>query len=98
MLEEELAIKLTDVDARCKSNTHRITDMEKRQDDLDSLVTAVAVMATKQETIEKDVTEIKSDVKSLAGKPGKRWDRFIDKVLWAIVGFAIAYMLSQVWR
>ena len=96
MTNEEMGLKLTEVDQRAKSNTHRIEDIEKKQDNLDSLVTSVAVMATKQAVIENDVTEIKSDVKCLTGKSGKRWDTIVDRVIWAIVASAVGYFLAQV--
>lgn len=31
MNEQEVAVKLTEVEARCKSNTHRLDNVEKRQ-------------------------------------------------------------------
>ena len=31
MNEQEVAVKLTEVDARCKYNTHRLDNVEKRQ-------------------------------------------------------------------
>ena len=95
MTNEELGLKLTEVDQRGKSNTHRIEEVEKRQDNLDSLVTSVAVMATKQETIEKDVTEIKNNVKTLTEKPGKRWDAIVDRIIWAAVAIAVGYLLAR---
>ena len=95
MTNEEIAAKLSDVEARGKSNTHRIDEVEKKQCDLDKLVTAVAVMATKQEAIETDVTEIKADVKTLTGKPGKRFEVLMDKAAWLVIATAIGYLLAQ---
>ena len=88
--------RLTDVEARCRSNTHRIDDLEKRQDNLDELVSTVKVLAVREENVESDVKEIKSDVKDLASKPAKRWDDFVEKVIWlvaaAVIGFALAHI------
>ena len=96
MTNEEIMQTLTETDARCKSNTHRLDKMERRQDELDELVTSVALMAQRQETVENDVKEIKADVKTLAEKPAKRWETFTEKVLWvliaAVLGFALASM------
>ena len=36
MNEQEVAVKLTEVEARCKSNTHRLDNVEKRQNALDT--------------------------------------------------------------
>ena len=51
MTPEEMAVALERVDQRGKSNTHRIEDLETRQDNLDKLVTSVEVLATRQETV-----------------------------------------------
>ena len=48
MNEQEMAVKLAEVDARSKSNTHRLNDVEEKVDTLQRLTTAVEVMATEQ--------------------------------------------------
>lgn len=87
--------RLTEVEERSKSNKHRIEEVEKRQDNLDELVSTVKVLALREENVEKDVKEIKSDVKNLTDKPGKRWDSLVDKIIWAVAGAVVAFMLSQ---
>lgn len=94
MNPEEMALKLTETEARSKSNTKRLDKVEERQDALDRLVTSVEVLATREEGVEKDVKEIKSDVKTLTSKPGKRWEGVVDKALAAIVGGFIAWILA----
>lgn len=54
------------------------------------------MLATKQETVEGDVKEIKEDVKAITGKAGKRWDSLVDKVLAVLAGAFIAWLLSGV--
>jgi predicted nucleic acid-binding Zn-ribbon protein len=88
--------RLTETEQRSKSNSHRLDAVEKRQDDLDALVGAVAEVRKDQEYVREDVKEIKADVKTLTEKPGKRWDGIVDKLIWAllaaIIGFAAAYV------
>lgn len=93
---DELKIKLTEVEQRAKSNTHRIEKLEQRQDNLEKLTDTISVLANEQEHIKSDVGEIKTDVKTLTEKPAKRWDAIVDKVLWAIVGAAVAFALAQI--
>lgn len=97
-MEQKLDIehRLTAVEDRAASNTKRLNEMEERQDNLETLATSVAVLANREEQVEKDVKEIKADVKSLTAKPGKRWEAIVDKVLWAIVGAVIVFLLSKV--
>lgn len=88
--------RLTDVENLAKSNKHRIEDVEKRQDNLDELVSTVKVLAVREENVESDVKEIKSDVKSLTSKPGQRWDSLVEKVLMMIVAAVVGFILAQV--
>lgn len=88
--------RLTEVEERSKSNTHRLEELEKRQDNLDDLVSTVKVLAVREETVENDVKEIKADVKNLTSKPGQRWDSLVDKIIWAVAGAVLAYILAQI--
>lgn len=86
--------RLTDVENWAKSNTHRLEEVEKRQDNLDELVASVAVFAKEQEHIQQDVKEIKADVKGLTDKPAKRWESLVDKVLLVLAGAFVAWLAS----
>ena len=90
---KELIIRADD---RSKSNSHRLDELEKRQDNLDNLVSSVKVLATKQDVMETDVKEIKADVKNLSQKPGKRWEAIVDKLIWAVLAAFVAFVLARV--
>lgn len=87
--------RLTEVEARSKSNSHRIDDLEKRQDNLDELVSTVKVLAVREENVETDVKEIKNDVKSLTEKPAKRWDSVVNTIITTIVAAIVGFMLAR---
>lgn len=95
-MEVNFEHRLTEVEDRSKSNTKRINEMEKRQDDLDDLVTTVKVLATREENVESDVKEIKKDVKDLTGRSGRRWDDLVDKFVWAIAAAGLGFILAQI--
>lgn len=95
-MEVNFEHRLTAVEDRAKSNTKRVDELEKRQDDLDDLVTTVKVLATREENVENDVKEIKKDVKDLTGKSGKRWDDLVDKFVWAIAAACLGFILAQI--
>ena len=88
--------RLTKVEDRSKSNTHRIESLEKRQNDTEKLVTSVAIIAEKQKDREGDVKEMKCDVKKLIEKPAKRWEGVVEKVLYTVVGAVVAYLLVKI--
>lgn len=87
--------RLSKVEERSKSNSHRLDEMEKRQDNLDDLVSTVKVLAVREEAVEADVKEIKSDVKSLTSKPGKRWDSLVDKIFMTVVAAVVGFILAK---
>ena len=88
--------RMTEVEERSKSNTHRIDEMEKRQNDLDELVSTVKVLAVREEKVENDVKEIKSDVKSLTSKPAKRWDSMIEIIIASVVAAIAGFILAKI--
>lgn len=93
MTQEEMAVRLVETEARSKSNTHRLDEMDEKVDTLNRLATAVEVMATEQKHQTETMAEIKTDVNTLGTKvdaiekkPAKRWDGMVDKVLYGLVG------------
>lgn len=89
------AVKLAEVDQRARSNTRRIEKLEEVQDEIRSLATSTAVMAQRLGEVENHVDEIKTSVKTLEDKPGNRWEKFVEKLIWLIVGGVIAAALTQ---
>lgn len=92
--EKEYEHRLTEVEERSKSNTHRLNEVERKQGEFVELVSSVKVLAEREQNVENDVKEIKSDVKSLAGKSGQRWESLVGNIITAaaaaIVGFICA--------
>jgi len=96
MDEKDIEHRLTEIEGRSKSNTHRLDELEKRQDNLDDLVSTVKVLAVREEAVENDVKEIKNDVKSLTSKSGQKWDSLMDKIIWAVAGAVLAFLLAKI--
>lgn len=88
--------RLTEVEERAKSNTHRVDKLEKQQDELFELTTSVKILAEREKNVENDVKEIKDDVKTLTSKPAKKWEGLIDKITVALIGALIGLILSQI--
>ena len=87
--------RLTEVEARSRSNAHRLEEVEKKQDDLSELVGTVKVLATKEAQVEADVKEIKDDVKILTNKPGKRWELIVTEGIKLLVVAVLGYLLAK---
>lgn len=94
-MDKEIEHRLTEVESRSKSNSHRLDDMEKRQDNLDELVSTVKVLAVREERVEGDVQEIKTDVKDLKNKPAKRWETLVSQIITIVAAALAGYVLSK---
>ena len=96
MTEQELSVKLAETEQRARSNMHRIEKLEQQQNDLNKLVTAVEVLASREKSVETDVKEIKADVKTITQKSGRRWDAMIDRVLYVLIGAVLSLLMTGV--
>lgn len=94
--EVDFAEKLATLEQRSKSNTHRLDELDAWRKDQSALISSVATLASEQKHIKSDVEEIKTDVKAIAEKPGKRWEAIVEKITMLLVGAAVAYALSGV--
>lgn len=94
-MDDGIQAQVAAIDARCKSNQHRIDELEADNKALHQLATSVEVLATKQEAIEENVNEIKADVKSLKALPAGRWEGLIKAVVTALVAGIVGFALAQ---
>lgn len=87
--------RLTAVEERSKSNSHRLDELEDTTKTINRLATSMEVMAEKQGQVADTVEKLDTKVTNLEGKPGKRWDNLVDKALWAFAAAIIAYILGH---
>ena len=80
-------------------NRHRRLDrLETEVGDLQRLTEAVAVTAANVSQLQKDITEMKSDVKCLATVPAKRWEAVIGYVMAALVSGIVGVIIGIVFK
>ena len=87
--------RLTAVEERSKSNTHRIDKLEESTEAINRIATSVEVIAERQVQMADSVGELDEKVTALEQRPTKRWDSMVDKAIGAAVGVFIAYLLAQ---
>lgn len=92
---EEAAIRLEAHEHEIKSLKHRMDDVERDQQALLKLTTSVEVMANKQDHISQKVNKIDEKLSTLEGKPAKRWDSLMDKIIWLVAGACIAALFAK---
>ena len=76
--------------------SQRVEAIEKRQKDMEELISSVAVLAQRMGTVEGSVSEIRGNVRTLMDKPAKRWDSVVEKTLLVVVGAVVAWILSRI--
>lgn len=95
MEDTEIVERLTAVEQRSKSNSHRLETLEKHTDALNTLATSVAVMAERVETTGDKVDSLCTDVQELKSEPGKRWKLVVEKVIYIVVSAVMGFILAQ---
>lgn len=78
-----------------KSNKRRIEKLEEHQEQQDKLLNTVSLIAQKQESMESSLGEIKTDIKQIKDKPGKRWDSIVEKALLCVVAGLVGYIFIK---
>lgn len=94
MTLEELSLNWRQTEDRSLRNEGRINKLETDQKALLELTVSVREMANEQGNMKEDISEIKTDVRTLTDKPAKRWDNLVDKIVWAIAAAVVAYLLA----
>ena len=88
--------RLTQVEQRAKSNTHRLERLEESTEAINRLATSMEVMVNKQEQVAETVEKLDSKVTALEEKPIRRVDSLVDKVIWAVCAAMIAFLLARI--
>lgn len=65
-------------------------------DRIGALEQSGTALRTKLDSIEEKLDELNATVKALAARPGKRWDGLVDKLIWAVAGAVLAFVLAKV--
>lgn len=95
MEETEIAGRLSAVEQRSKSNSHRLEALEKQTEALNTLATSVAVMAEKVETTGDKVDSLCADVQEIKQKPAKRWETVTAQVISILVAAVLGYIIAR---
>lgn len=95
MDETEISGRLSAVEQRSKSNSHRLDAVEKNTEAVNHLATSVAVMAERMEITGDKVDGLCIDVQDLKAEPGKRWKFVVEKVIYIVVAAVVGFILAR---
>lgn len=90
-----MEVKMQELSDLAKSNKRRIEKLEEHQEQQDKLLNTVSLIAQKQESMESSLGEIKTDIKQIKDKPGKRWDSIVEKALLCVVAGLVGYIFIK---
>ena len=88
--------RLTAVEERAKSNSHRLDELEDTATAINRLATSMEVMTVKQGQVAENVEKLDVKVTALESKPAKRWEGIVDKAVWAVLAAVIAFILARI--
>lgn len=88
--------RLTAVEDRAKSNQRRIEKLETSTEALNRLAASMEVMAEKQERMADAVDELDGKVTALEGKPAKRWEELMSKLILVAATAIVTWLFSRI--
>lgn len=81
--------RLVEVEQRGKSNTKRLDEHDERLDSLEKTYSIMEKMDYRMSNVENNVSEIKEEIKIGKEQKGLKWDKLIDYLFYAIIGYAL---------
>lgn len=88
--------RLTEVEGRSKSNTHRLDKLEESTEAINKLAVSMERMSMKQDTINANVNKLTTKVEALEAEPGNRWKFVVEKAIYLIVAAVVGFVLARV--
>ena len=95
MEETGIVGRLSAVEQRSKSNSHRLDTLERHTEAVNTLATSVAVMAEKVEVTGEKVDGLCTAVQELKSEPGKRWKSVVERVIYIVVAAVVGFILAR---
>lgn len=72
----------------------RIHQLEKQTEAINNLATSVAVMASKQDTMNNEIVELKDSIKAVEDAPKKKYEAWMGYIVAAVVSGIIGFLFS----
>lgn len=74
----------------------RLDQQDKLLETVHTLATSVSVMSNEQGQLKRAVDGLCMDVEEIKSKPAKRWEGVVEKILFAIVGAMVTFILAKI--
>lgn len=93
-MEQEATVKLTEMEQHIRGNTRRIEGLERGQETLNRLVTAVEVLAARQESIGENMQKLSGKLDTLESRPQRRWESVADRLIVSVLSLLIGVLFT----
>ena len=97
-IDVDYITKLTEVEARSKSNTHRIDKLEELTNTIQNLAITMNNMVNEIKFMREDVTSLDTRIGKIENEPIKRFNKYKDvvitSVLTSLVGLLVGLLLG----
>jgi len=91
----EVIEKVAHLDERAKSNTKRLDEHDDRIDSLEKTYSIMEKMDYRMGKVETAIDNIDKKLDDKQEEKGKKWDKLIDYVFYAILGLLLGYIAIQ---
>lgn len=95
-MEDKYIERLTKVEERSLSNTHRLNEQDKLLKCIYELSSNVMVMANEMKTLSIKVNKVEADTEAIKNKPNQLIDKIVDKSMSAIVGAIVGAIMALI--
>ena len=98
MNEQSVLVALSEVEARAKSNSHRIDRLERDSEALNRLTVSVQVLAGEQKNLIEKIGSVDKKVGELERLPRDRWNSLVGYILSSACASAITALIAHFLR
>ena len=96
MSPENIIVRLSEVESRAKSNTHRIDRLERDSEALNRLAVSVEVLAGEQKNINEKIASVDKKVGELEKVPTDRWNSLVGYILSSAVASVVTAIIAKI--
>lgn len=93
---ETIALEVTQAYDSAKSAHKRLDRLEQEVSDIHELAAAMSSMSEKVDGLTEDMGEVKKEVKKVAERPVKWWDKLVAAAIGAIASGLVAAVLTMI--
>ncbi len=86
---------IVEIDQRSKSNTKRLDEHNKRLEELEKTYSIMEKMDYRMSNVEGNVEKINQKLEDFSQQKGKKWDKLLDYLFYAIIGTLLLYISTQ---